>query len=247
MMLRRLAYNLRDQNWTAITIEFVLLVAGVFLGIQVANWNDARGARAEYLDALGRLDAEIETNLAILDELEPEQSMQEVVRGFEALRSCVDSPEHRTDVEAGLEQIRGTFGLHLHRRALDELTANPRLMSLQSEAERRRFTEMAFFFDVMLFEARFAEGHPLQNRIENNPILEVGDAQQVSFAYFGVDFSKTRRPLHLGVPIDEACKDDRLVKSFFTWEAWQANMPVATRKIRSELLSTRQWLRGDRP
>ena len=42
MIFRRLAQNLRDQNWTAITIEFVLLVVGVFLGIQVANWNEAR-------------------------------------------------------------------------------------------------------------------------------------------------------------------------------------------------------------
>jgi len=42
MILRRLADNLREQNWTAISIEFVLLVVGVFLGIQVANWNAER-------------------------------------------------------------------------------------------------------------------------------------------------------------------------------------------------------------
>ena len=38
-MLRRLTQSLREQNWTSITIEFVLLVLGVFLGIQAANWN----------------------------------------------------------------------------------------------------------------------------------------------------------------------------------------------------------------
>jgi len=42
MILRRLAQNLKAQNWTAIWIEFVLLVLGVFLGIQVSNWNSAR-------------------------------------------------------------------------------------------------------------------------------------------------------------------------------------------------------------
>lgn len=42
MILRRLAENLKQQNWTAIWIEFVLLVAGVFLGIQVSNWNEQR-------------------------------------------------------------------------------------------------------------------------------------------------------------------------------------------------------------
>ena len=38
MILRRLAENLHAQNWTAIAIEFVLLVAGVFLGIQAQDW-----------------------------------------------------------------------------------------------------------------------------------------------------------------------------------------------------------------
>jgi hypothetical protein len=55
MILRRLAQNLREQNWTAITIEFVLLVAGVFLGIQVANWNEARAERQLEQATLSRL------------------------------------------------------------------------------------------------------------------------------------------------------------------------------------------------
>lgn len=42
MILRRLAQNMKEQNWTAIGIEFVLLIAGVFLGIQAANWNEQR-------------------------------------------------------------------------------------------------------------------------------------------------------------------------------------------------------------
>ena len=45
MLLRRLTNNLKEQNWTAIVIEFVLLVVGVFLGIQVANWNEERVER----------------------------------------------------------------------------------------------------------------------------------------------------------------------------------------------------------
>ena len=42
MILRRFAEALKQQNWAAIAIEFVLLVGGVFLGIQVANWNQQR-------------------------------------------------------------------------------------------------------------------------------------------------------------------------------------------------------------
>ena len=45
MILRRLTQSLKEQNWTAIVIEFVLLVIGVFLGIQVGNWNQEREQR----------------------------------------------------------------------------------------------------------------------------------------------------------------------------------------------------------
>jgi hypothetical protein len=55
MIFRRLAQNLREQNWTAIGIEFVLLVLGVFLGIQVANWNEERQQVARQSAYLERL------------------------------------------------------------------------------------------------------------------------------------------------------------------------------------------------
>ena len=39
MILRRITQHVRDQNWTAIAIDFVIVVTGVFLGIQLGNWN----------------------------------------------------------------------------------------------------------------------------------------------------------------------------------------------------------------
>jgi hypothetical protein len=67
MILRRLAQHLKDQNWTAITIEFVLLVLGVFLGMQVANWNDERHLEARRSAALARLHSESEAAIAYLE------------------------------------------------------------------------------------------------------------------------------------------------------------------------------------
>ena len=64
MILRRLSQSLKQQNWTAIWIEFVLLVAGVFLGIQVSNWNQERAdARLGRVYA-ERLTADLEQDLA---------------------------------------------------------------------------------------------------------------------------------------------------------------------------------------
>jgi hypothetical protein len=42
MRARRVVEHLESQNWTAVVIELVIVVLGVFIGIQVSNWNDNR-------------------------------------------------------------------------------------------------------------------------------------------------------------------------------------------------------------
>ena len=244
MLLRRFSQSLKEQNWTAILIEFVLLVAGVFLGIQVANWNQARADRAEYQAALRRLGAEIDTNLASLDEfdVEIEQSLAAGAKGLTALQSCVDSEENRRIVDAGLDAIRATAGLHPHRNVLDEMTSNPRLLAQQTPAARQRFSELLYYFDTLQKTAERSEHRPEDSDMEYNPLLRVGAQYRVSRKYFGFDVIRIRRKLELGVSVAEACHDNLLIKSFFNWERIQGSLPVISRKWRAELIATRKTI-----
>ncbi len=55
MLLRRMIEHVKAQNWTAVALDFVIVVVGVFIGIQVSNWNDARSLRERekvYLEQL---------------------------------------------------------------------------------------------------------------------------------------------------------------------------------------------------
>jgi len=55
MLLRRISEHVRAQNWTAVTLDFMIVVVGVFIGIQVSNWNDDRSLRERervYLEQL---------------------------------------------------------------------------------------------------------------------------------------------------------------------------------------------------
>ncbi len=45
MILRRVIAHFRKQEWTAIAIDFLIVVLGVFVGMQVNNWNAARSDR----------------------------------------------------------------------------------------------------------------------------------------------------------------------------------------------------------
>jgi hypothetical protein len=52
--------SLRRQDWTAVMIELVTVMLGLFLGLQLNDWNDARQARAREKAALERLHEESE-------------------------------------------------------------------------------------------------------------------------------------------------------------------------------------------
>ncbi|HKP33493.1 MAG TPA: hypothetical protein VJT70_01770 [Sphingomicrobium sp.] len=67
MILRRLTANLRAQNWTAIAIEFLIVVLGVFIGTQVANWNQARIEQRETKQMLENLIPELQSQLEFFD------------------------------------------------------------------------------------------------------------------------------------------------------------------------------------
>jgi hypothetical protein len=47
MILRSLTKHVKDQNWFAVGLDFAIVVIGVFIGIQVANWNELQGERAQ--------------------------------------------------------------------------------------------------------------------------------------------------------------------------------------------------------
>lgn len=67
MILRRLAQNLREQNWTAISIEFVLLVLGVYLGIQAQQWQTELEGRRLEQDYLRRVVNDIDLSMSAND------------------------------------------------------------------------------------------------------------------------------------------------------------------------------------
>tara|TARA_R110000787_G_scaffold268352_1_gene374830 strand:+ start:519 stop:1289 length:771 start_codon:yes stop_codon:yes gene_type:complete len=63
MILRRLTKHVKDQNWFAVGLDFLIVVAGVFLGIQIGNWNAGRADDARATAYLERLSSDINTDL----------------------------------------------------------------------------------------------------------------------------------------------------------------------------------------
>jgi hypothetical protein len=63
MLLRRVMEHVRKQQWTAVAIDFVIVVAGVFIGIQAANWNEARADEARARGYLERIQSDLSADV----------------------------------------------------------------------------------------------------------------------------------------------------------------------------------------
>ena len=245
MILSRVIEHARAQHWTAVFLDFVIVVLGVFIGIQVSNWNAAQGDKREYQQALKRYQQELAANLEILDTVDSESKMRRevVASAFDALLSCNDSLQNRDLVERGIMQLAGTAGLKLRDSALRELTESQTLLAQESELERKQFADTRYKMTVFLGEAAYLEDAPLEERMENNPILIVGPAIERTTIVAGVHYSPRIRTLKLSVPLDVACKDNFLVKSFYTWERWQNVLPSVSGILRAELQTSLEDLK----
>ena len=62
MILRRIREHVTSHNWFAVTIDLVIVVAGVFLGMQVNNWNENRIEAQQGRDYRALLIGELDFN-----------------------------------------------------------------------------------------------------------------------------------------------------------------------------------------
>ncbi len=91
MLLRRITQHVKDQNWFAVGLDFLIVVFGVFIGLQVANWSAARADRADEKTFLNALHQDI---------VEAEQISKRIlslrIASFNNLENAVDILFERT-------------------------------------------------------------------------------------------------------------------------------------------------------
>jgi hypothetical protein len=95
MILRRVIAHFRKQEWTAIAIDFVIVVVGVFVGLQVNNWNEARGDRANEIAYLEALNEDIAFSIGSLEKTIDNMNRQQEVR---AALCCIARSSRSTPI-----------------------------------------------------------------------------------------------------------------------------------------------------
>lgn len=119
-MLKRIVRYLSAQEWNAIAIEFVIVTAGVLMGIQVSNWNDDRLDKARAELQLASFRTELEGNLATVRRYQ--QGVEAQLRDVQALERAFDRNEiSKADTDQKLMNVFRVSSMILETSAYEEL------------------------------------------------------------------------------------------------------------------------------
>jgi len=114
MRLRRVSEHVKSQNWLAVALDFLIVVVGVFLGLQAQAWNQERIDRNReqgYLDRLATDFVGIESQLQRCvslyeDSIEAINFVSNVVKAEDPSESV---PDRKTFADALIRITAGTL------------------------------------------------------------------------------------------------------------------------------------------
>ena len=96
MILRSVTKHVKEQNWFAVFVDFMIVVVGVFIGIQVANWNDTQAFREKERLLLKELEREITAGIDVTSQ-RGESYKQVLEAGIKSLSILSGDGECKTD------------------------------------------------------------------------------------------------------------------------------------------------------
>jgi hypothetical protein len=142
-MIHRWAQALRAHDWPAALIELVIVVLGIFLGLQADAWNDRRLALATEREYLNRLSEEVQSNLEIYRRGADMNSRRSdtAIQYFEFITAEDSQPVERNQL-LGMFCTPGFIAAAPYDNAvLDEMIATGVLANLQDAALRSAISE----------------------------------------------------------------------------------------------------------
>ena len=190
MILRRLAQSIRQQDWFAVVVETMIVVLGVFLGLQVNNWNTARQAAQEETALL------VQMHDAFAADIEDsELSLEFQDEAIEALRyilRTIQTGEEPEDREAFLNALVKTGSAHgyvFEAPIVTVLIASGDLTELSSAELRQSVVDYRNL--VIVLQQQSADTRMLLTNLENgaerglylNPDVTSGEATFYDFDF----------------------------------------------------------------
>ena len=230
MLLRRITKHVKDQNWFAVGIDFVIVVIGVFIGIQVANWNDNRNTKAALAASLERLDKEVSLNMELIDDvlIYYENGRSDLDMARKTLNICAVSPEAQVALEALLFDLVSDVQPNFVTVALDQLANEGRYQDLLSSGFQQTFVTYA---------GRLHEEHEqLTSHYEQMWARHVNYHPYISAYFPGEDETEAGQwGFKLERSFEEVCKDAEFRTQFINTIGFYSAIETRLLRLRSEV------------
>lgn len=68
MVLECLKHTIRKQDWFAVSLEVIIVIAGIIIGFRITAWGNEQTSRAQERELLRGLRAEFVANIALYDQ-----------------------------------------------------------------------------------------------------------------------------------------------------------------------------------
>lgn len=147
MLPRRLRNYVNNQNWTAIVIELLVVVLGVFIGLQVDNWNQTRIEQNTVKSYYDRLIEDLRTNA---DSFQARQNYYRKVQAFGQSALVTLQGSHAVSAEQFLidaYQASQIWQVFINRAAFDEILSVGAMNTIPDVDARSRLTNYHSAFD----------------------------------------------------------------------------------------------------
>lgn len=250
MILRRLTTALRKQDWFTVLIETLIVVLGVFLGLQVNNWNEARKDRSMERQYILRLHADMQrsaeairgSNSVLADQVEYQALL------LASLRACAIEEADQQAVTKALGALGRYVFAVVDRDLIDQLRASGHFDIISNPDVREALNLVSYESDGQLrVEPQWLEhATPWTNYARR-------------FYYFdspeGVDSGRWERWENLEFELARACQDFEFLsavgntregtRNLYHWNAAVLARVEAAESALAEEIETRGW--GDRP
>lgn len=226
MILRRLARSVRQQDWLAVAIEFVIVVAGIFVGLQVTEWNEQRQLRERELNYLLRLGEDLAAMSAEFDEIwsQAGDRVPGALRTFRALEACDSELADDEDLQRTLASYQNQRTASIVERTYQEMVSSGALAAMD---------DRALSGDIAALFSELYNYRDFSSRIRASlPVVD-----QVLWRHLDLSYDGEGRPILVAFDFDTACRSRELKNAI--WEVydliwdWQVATTRTAERVRS--------------
>lgn len=121
MIIKRIAEGIRNQDWFVVFIEVLIVVVGIFIGLQVDEWNEASKRKTISKEYYKRIIQDLQSNdisrLASVDYLK--RTKQHAISAFNSLKNSPETLDSQFIID--LYQASQIWPYNTQRATYDEL------------------------------------------------------------------------------------------------------------------------------